>query len=326
MTPLKTIAGLAGAFVLAGSALCAAAQEATWPSKPVRLLIPSTPGGGTDFIGRTLAVKLGEAGWIVVPENRPGAAGTLGLSETARAKADGYEIVVGQTANVSLAPWLMKLNFDPAKDLTPIAIAVEAPMVLLVNQASPYRSWADFLKAAKSDPDKPLSFATSGTGSVAHVAGVVVQDASGFKMQHVPYKGSSPAIADLMGGHVDLAGTSVASALPLLQGGKVRALAVTSVKRSAALPNVPALSELGYPNFHMVEWYGVFAPAAIPSAIADKLHAGINKVLARADVQAAILAQGQEPRTESRAAFAVMVKADNQRSRDVIAKAGIRLE
>jgi len=323
---MKTIVKFASAFALAMVAFSSVAQEAAWPSKPIRLVIPSTPGGGTDFIGRTLATKLGESGWTVVPENRPGAAGTLGLSETTRARADGYEIVVGQTANVSLAPWLMKLAFDPAKDLAPIALAVEAPMVLLVNEASPYRTWADFVKAGKANPAKPMSFATSGTGSVAHVAGEVVQEASGFRMQHVPYKGSSPAIADLMGGHVDLAGTSVASALPLLQGGKVRALAVTSGKRSAALPDVPALSELGYPRFNMVEWYGVFAPAAIPAAIADKLNAEINKVLQRADVKAAILAQGQEPKSESRAAFAAMVKADNSTSRDVIAKAGIKLE
>lgn len=317
---------LTGAIALIAFSLASAAQEASWPTKPVRLLIPSTPGGGTDYIGRTLSTKLADSGWTVVPENRPGAAGTLGLSETVRARPDGYDLVVGQTANVSLAPWLMKLTFDPAKDLTPIALAVEAPMVLLVNDASPYKSWADFSKAAKANPDKPMSFATSGTGSVAHVAGVVVQDASGFKLQHVPYKGSTPAIADLMGGHVDLAGTSVASALPLLQGGKVRALAVTSLKRSAALPNVPALSELGYPNFNMVEWYGVFAPASIPAATADRINAEINKVLQRADVKAAILAQGQEPKSESRASFAAMVKSDSLRSRDVIAKAGIKLE
>lgn len=323
---MNKLAKLAGALALTVIALTSGAQEASWPSKPVHLLIPSTPGGGTDFIGRTLSTKLAESGWTVVPDNRPGAAGTLGLSETARAKPDGYEIVIGQTANVSLAPWLMKLSFDPAKDLAPIALVVEAPMVLLVNDASPYKSWADFSKAAKASPDKPMSFATSGTGSVAHVAGVVVQEASGFKLQHVPYKGSTPAIADLMGGHVDLAGTSVASALPLLRGGKVRALAVTSIKRSAALPNVPALSELGYANFNMVEWYGVFAPSAIPAATADKLNAEINKVLQRADVKAAILAQGQEPKTESRAAFAAMVRKDNQLSRDVIAKAGIKLE
>lgn len=323
---MKKITSIAAALVFAAVSCAALAQEATWPAKPIRLLIPSTPGGGTDFIGRTLANKLVESGWTVVPENRPGAAGTLGLSEAARAKADGYEVVIGQTANVSLAPWLMKLTFDPIKDLTPIALAVEAPMVLLVNEASPYKSWGDFVKAAKASTGKPMSFATSGAGSVAHVAGEVVQEAGGFRMQHVPYKGSSPAIADLMGGHVDMAGTSLASALPMLQGGRVRALAITSLKRNAALPNVPALSELGFADFNMVEWYGVFGPPNMGAAVADKWNGELNKVLQRADVKAAIQAQGQEPRPDSRAAFAAMVKADSQRSRDIIAKAGIKLE
>ncbi|KQT13158.1 tripartite tricarboxylate transporter substrate binding protein [Ramlibacter sp. Leaf400] len=316
---------LAGALALAGAAFGAAAQD--WqPAKPIRMVIPSTPGGGTDFIGRTISTKLAEAtGWQVVPDNRPGAAGTLGLSETARARPEGYELVIGQTANVALAPWLMKLSFDPAKDLTPIASAVEAPMVLLVNEASPYKTWADFVNAAKAS-GKPLSFATSGTGSVAHVAGVMLQEVAGFKLQHVPYKGSTPAIADLVGGHVDLAGTSVASALSLVQGGKVRALAVTSGKRSQVMPNVPALAELGYPRFHMVEWYGVFAPPNLPPAIADRFNAEINKVLQKPEVRNAIVAQGQEPRVDSRAAFAAMVKGDNQQSKDIIGRAGIRVE
>jgi tripartite-type tricarboxylate transporter receptor subunit TctC len=307
-------------------ATSATAQEA-FPSKSIRMIIPSTPGGGTDFIGRTLSAKLGEsAGWTLISDNRPGAAGTLGLLELSRAKAEGYDVAVGQTANVALAPWLMKLSFNPTQDLMPIALAVEAPMVMLVNVSSPYKTWADFLKAAKAPNAKPVSFATSGIGSVAHVAGVQLQDLSGFKLEHVPYKGSAPAIVDLMGGHVDMAGTSLASALPLLQSGKVRALAVTSLKRSAALPDVPALSESGYPNFNMVEWYGVFAPAGTPAAVADKLHAEINKVLERPEVRTAILAQGQEPKVLTRAAFAAMVKASSDTSHAIIQKAGIKLE
>jgi tripartite-type tricarboxylate transporter receptor subunit TctC len=323
MSP-RLLTRFACSLVLAAGACVSLAQDA-WPTRPIRMVIPSTPGGGTDFIGRTLGAKIAEAtGWSVVPDNRPGAAGTLGLAETARARPEGYEVVIGQTANVALAPWLMKLAFDPVKDLTPVAWAVEAPMVLLVSDASPYKTWNDFIQAAKGG--KNMSFATSGTGSVAHVAGVVLQDAAGFRMQHVPYKGSSPALADLVGGHVDLAGTSVASALGLLQAGKVRALAVTSGKRSQVLPNVPALAELGYPKFHMVEWYGVFAPANMPPAVADRLHAEVNKALQRPEVRSAIVAQGQEPRAETRAAFAAMVKADSQASRDVIARAGIKLE
>ncbi|WPB56386.1 tripartite tricarboxylate transporter substrate binding protein [Xylophilus sp. GOD-11R] len=326
---MNLIRRIACAATVAAIACTAVAQDPQYPTKTIRLIIPSTPGGGTDFIARTLSVKLAEsagAGWTLVPENRPGAAGTLGLAETARAKPDGYDLVIGQTANVSLAPWLMKLSFDPAKDLTPVALAVEAPMVLAVAENSPYKTWADLLAFAKANPSKPLNFGTSGTGSVAQVAAEQIQDKSGFKLQHVPYKGSAPALADLMGGHLDLAGTSLASALPLLQSGKIRALAVTSAKRATALPNAPALSELGYPGFNMVEWYGVFGPANLPPAIADRLNAEVNKVLQRPEVRTVILGQGQEPRPESRAAFAAMVKSDNQTSQAIIAKAGIKLE
>jgi tripartite-type tricarboxylate transporter receptor subunit TctC len=316
------------ALSIVGTALATAAlAQVSYPTRPIRIIIPSTPGGGTDFIGRTLAQKLAEStGWTLVAENRPGAAGTLGLGEVVRAKPEGYDLVIGQTANVSLAPWLMKLSFDPVKDFEPVALAVEAPMVLLVNADSPYKTWADLVKAAKASPGKHLSYGTSGVGSVAQVAGEKVQEISGFKLDHVPYKGSAPAIADVLGGHLDLAGTSVASAMPQVAAGKVRALAITSQKRSASLPNVPTLAELGYPGFHIVEWYGVFAPAKLPPAIADKLNAEINKVLAMPDVKKLIVAQGQEPKPESRQAFAEMVKADNLASRDVIAKAGIKLE
>lgn len=326
---MKTFQKIACALALAATACVASAQDPQYPSKSIHLIIPSTPGGGTDYIGRTLSMKLAESAgpnWQVIPDNRPGAAGTLGLAENARAKADGYELVIGQTANVSLAPWLMKLSFDPVKDLTPVALAVEAPMVIAVPENSPLKTWADLVAYAKAHPEKPLNFATSGTGSVAQVAMEQIQEKAGFKMQHVPYKGSAPAIADLMGGHVDLAGVSLASGLPMLQGGKIRALAVTSLKRATALPNVPALSELGYPGFSMVEWYGVFGPANLPPAVADRLNTEINKVLARTDVRNAILNQGQEPKPETRAAFAAMVKADNQTSQAVIAKAGIKLD
>ncbi|CAN5208044.1 tripartite tricarboxylate transporter substrate binding protein [soil metagenome] len=324
MNPLMSRLG--AALALATFCLASPAQDA-FPNKPIRVIIPSTPGGGTDFIGRTISQRVTEgSGWSMVPENRAGAAGTLGLAETARAKPDGYDIVVGQTASVALAPWLMKLPFDPAHDLTPVAWAVEAATVLTVAVDSPFKTWDDFIKAAKADPGKPMSFGTSGVGSVAQVTGEVLQEASGFKMQHIAYKGSAPAITDLMGGHVQLAGTSVASALPLLKGGKIRALAVTSLKRSQALPDVPALSELGYAKFNMVEWYGVFGPGKLPPAIADRLHDEINKALQRPEVRQAILEQGQEPRIETRAAFATMVDADIKRSKEIISKAGIKLE
>ncbi len=325
MTVFKT---LACAFVVAAATASMPARSADYPSgRPIRMIIPSAPGGGTDFIGRTLSQKIADAtGWSIVADNRAGASGTLGLAELARARPDGHDLAIGQAANVSLAPWLMKLNFDPVKDLMPIALAVEAPMVLTVPADSPFKTWDDFVKAAKAQPSNPPSFATSGNGSVAQIAGEKLQEASNFKMQHLAYKGSAPALADLAGGHVHLAGTSVTSALSLLQSGKVRALVVTSEKRSAALPDVPALAELGHPKFHYVEWYGVFAPAGTPAAIADRLHAEVNKALQRSEVRSAIQAQGQEPRTESRETFAAMVAEDSRAAKAIIEKAGIKLE
>ncbi|SAH93284.1 putattive exported protein [Bordetella ansorpii] len=322
----RRLTGLCCAALLALAGNAATAQD-KWPDRAIRVIIPSTPGGGTDFIGRTLSQKIGEATqWNLVPENRPGASGTLGLAETSHARPDGYDIVIGQTANVSLAPWMMKLSFDPARDLKPIAWAVDAPTVLLVNASSPYKTWQDLVKDAAKKPGQGMTYGTSGTGSVAQVAGELLQEASGFKLLHVPYKGSAPAIADLMGGHLDMAGTSVTSALSLVQSGKVRALAVTSLKRSTALPDVPTLDELGYKGFNIVEWYGVFGPAKLPEAVADRINAEVNKALKRDDVRKAIITQGQEPRAESRAAFASMVDADIKRSKEVIAKSGIKAQ
>lgn len=323
----RSIITMLGAGALAAAVISPAMAEDAWPSHPIRVIIPSTPGGGTDFISRTLSLKVSEATkWNMVPENRPGASGTLGLAETSHAKGDGYDIVVGQTANVSLAPWMMKISVDPIKDLKPIAWAVDAPTVLLVNADSPYKKWDDLVKAAAANPSHAMTYGTSGVGSVAQIAGELLQEASHFKLQHVPYKGSAPAIADLMGGHLDMAGTSVASALALVQGGKVRALAVTSIKRSSAMPNVPTLAELGYPNFNIVEWYGVFGPAGLPDAIADRINAEVNKALRRDDVNKAILAQGQEPHPDTRANFAAMVRADSERAKGVIEKVGIKAD
>ncbi|HEY4373554.1 MAG TPA: tripartite tricarboxylate transporter substrate binding protein [Burkholderiales bacterium] len=315
---------LGAAALFASAAACA---QGTYPNKSIRLVIPSTPGGGTDFIGRTLAQKLAEStGWTVVAENRPGAAGTLGLSEVAHAAPDGYELVIGQTASMSLAPWLMKLNFDPVKDLTPVASAVDSPQVLLVSGESPYKTWADFVKAAKASAAKPLAFGTSGIGSVAQIIGVKLQETSGFTLQHVPYKGSAPAIADLLGGHVDLAGTSLTSGFGMMKSNRARALVVTSAQRAAAFPDVPTMKELGYAEASKSEWLGVLGPKGLPAAIADRLHTEINKVLAKPEVRTAIQAQGQDPRILTRAEFATMVRTDNETSRDIIKKAGIKLE
>jgi tripartite-type tricarboxylate transporter receptor subunit TctC len=306
------------------AALPVFAQE--YPGRPIRLIIPSTPGGGTDFTGRQIATKLAEMnGWSVVPDNRPGAGTALGLAEAARAKPDGYELVIAQSDNVSLIPLLMKVAYDPIKDLTPIALCAVTPLVILVNEHSPYKTLADLLKAAKAQPGK-LTYGTSGTGGGVHVAMELLQLTAGCKMQHVPYKGSSPALADLMGGHLDFAGSSISSAAGMIHSGKVRALAVTSAKRNASLPEVPAVAEFGYKDFNAVSFYGVMGPAGIPAAIVARLNADINKILQRPDVKTAFQAQGFDAGGGTPEEFAALIRADIHKSREVITTAGIKIE
>jgi tripartite-type tricarboxylate transporter receptor subunit TctC len=318
---LMTLAGLAG-----GALASAPAWAQAWPSRPIRMIIPSTPGGGTDFTGRQISTKLAEMnGWSVVPDNRPGAGTALGLAEAARAKPDGYELVIAQSDNVSLIPLLMKVAYDPIKDLTPIALAATTPLVIIVNDNSPFKTLADLIKAAKAEPGM-LTYGTSGTGGSVHIAMELLQLTAGCKMQHVPYKGSTPALADLMGGHLKFAGSSISSAATLIQSGKIRALAVTSSKRNGSLPNVPSVAEFGYKDFNAMSFYGVMGPAGIPAPIVARLNTDINKILQRPDVKAAFLAQGFEAAPASPEEFASLIRADIQKSREVIASAGIKVE
>jgi len=314
---LALAAGSLGGFA-------AFAQE--YPGKPIRIIIPSTPGGGTDFTGRQIATKLNELnGWNVVPDNRPGAGTALGLAEAARAKPDGYELVIAQSDNVSLIPLLMKVAYDPIKDLTPIALCAVTPLIILVNENSPYKTLPDLIKAAKAQPGK-LTYGTSGTGGGVHVAMELLQLTAGVKMQHVPYKGSTPALADLMGGHLDFAGSSISSAAGMIHSGKVRALAVTSAKRNASLPNVPAVAEFGYKDFNAISFYGVMGPAGIPAPIVARLNADINKILQRPEVKTAFQAQGFDAGGGTPEEFASLIRADIQKSREIITSAGIKVE
>jgi tripartite-type tricarboxylate transporter receptor subunit TctC len=304
--------------------LPAFAQE--YPTRPIRLIIPSTPGGGTDFTGRQIATKLAELnGWNVVPDNRPGAGTALGLAEAARAKPDGYELVIAQSDNVSLIPLLLKVAYDPIKDLTPIALCAVTPLVILVKENSPYKTLPDLLKAAKAQPGK-LTYGTSGTGGGVHIAMELLQLTAHVKMQHVPYKGSTPALSDLLGGHLDFAGSSISSAAGMIHSGKVRALAVTSARRNASLPDVPAVAEFGYKDFNAISFYGVMGPAGIPAPIVARLNADINKVLQRPEVKSAFQAQGFDAGGGTPEEFAALIRADIQKSREIITTAGIKVE
>ena len=310
----------------AGALTAPPARAQDWPTRPIRLIIPSTPGGGTDFTGRLLSTRLSEMnGWSVVPDNRPGAGTALGLAEAARAKPDGYELVIAQSDNVSLIPLLMKVAYDPVRDLTPIALTAVTPLVVIVNDSSPFRTLADLIRAAKAEPDK-LTYGTSGTGGGVHIAMELLQLTAGCKMQHVPYKGSAPALADLLGGHLSFAGSSISSAATMIHSGKIRALAVTSTRRNASLPDVPTVAESGYKDFSAVSFYGVMGPAGIPAPLVARLNADINRILARPDVRTAFQAQGFDAAPGSPEEFAALIRGDIQKSREIIAAARIRIE
>ena len=315
--------------LLALALCCTAAPHAMaqdYPDKPIRIIIPSTPGGGTDYIGRLMSTKLTELnGWNVIPENKPGARTALGLAEAARSPAEGYDLVIGQSDNVSLIPLLLKVSYDPIKDLAPVALVGTTPMVLLVKDTSAFKTLPDVIEAAKKEPNT-ISYGTSGTGGGVHIAMEMLQHAAGFKMQHVPYKGSAPALADLMGGHLQFAGSSISSAATLIKSGKVRALAVTSPNRNPALPDVPTVAELGYKDFSVVTYYGVLAPAKVPKEIVTRLNADFNKILARKDVRDALASQGLEADPMSPDEFSALIKADIEKARQTIANAGIKVQ
>jgi len=313
-------------FALAAMVAACSVQAQDYPTKPIRIIIPSTPGGGTDYIGRLMGTKLQELnGWDVIPDNKPGAGTALGLAEAARAPAEGYDLVIGQSDNVTLIPLLMKVSYDPIKDLAPVALVSTTPMVLLVSDKSPYKTLPDVIDAAKKTPGS-IAYGTSGTGGGVHMAMEMLQHAAGVKMQHVPYKGSTPALADLMGGHLQFAGSSISSAATLIQSGKIRALAVTSPQRNPALPDVPTVAELGYPDFNVVTFYGVLAPAQTPAAVVSRLNQDFNTLLARKDVKDALAAQGLETNPMSSEAFSRLIKDDIKKAQHTIDSAKIAIQ
>lgn len=270
------------------SALAAApafAQKTDWPSKPVRFIVPFPPGGTVDPLARLAGARLSAAlGQQFIVDNRPGASGSLGAGIAAKAAPDGYTFLfVFDTHAVN--PSLIKLPFDTVKDLAPVMLVGTAPMAIATSPAKPFRSFVDVVKAARAKPDT-LTYGSIGSGSLGHLTLTLVQQAGGFRIVHVPYKGGGPMSVDTMAGHVDMGIGSVAVISPHVKGGKMRGLAVTGDRRSHALPDVPALSEQGFPGFSALAWWAIFGPAGIPRPVLEKFHAELVKVFNLADVRA----------------------------------------
>lgn len=315
---------LAGCF-LALTAPAIAQQN--YPDQPIRIIVPFTPGGGTDFLSRTVAAKLAETTkWNVVAENRAGAGGTVGISAAARAQPTGYEIVMGQVDNLAVAPSLYsKLTYDPVKDFSPIGIVGEAPLIVVAGKDSPYKTLNDLIEAAKKTPGA-INYGSPGAGTITHLAAELLQQKANIKMVHVPYKGSGPAMTDLLGGQVPIIFTSIPSSAPQIKSGSVIPLAVTSPKRSPAMPEVPTIAELGYPDFDVRVWYGLLAPAKTDTKIVQTLNTELNKILALKEVQDALSAQGATAMPTTPDAFAQTIKHDLAKWQPVIEAANLKLD
>ena len=312
---------LAAALLVLGAV---GAQAQDWPKQSVKILVGSAPGGGTDAMARAVADRLGPLlKQPVVVENRPGASNTLAASATAKS-TDGHTMVMGVVTAHAIAPHLLKLNYDNNKDLVPVAFVGAVPNVLVVgNEVAD--TVAALVKAAKKDPGK-INYATSGAGSTQHIAAEMFKDAAGVAITHVPYKGSGPALIDLIGGQVQMSFDTMPSVIGQIKNGKIRALAVTTAKRNPQLPNVPTLAEAGVPGVEMSAWYGIYMPASTPKAVQDKVHDAVNQVLAMAETKARLEAVGAEITPMTQPQFAAFHAAEYKRFGDIIKKNDIRLD
>lgn len=305
---LKAVAILYSAAVLAAAPMAVQA----FPTKPIRLVVPFSPGGGTDILARQLAEHLTKAeGWNIVVDNRPGGNGAIALSGVSRAAPDGHEMILALRENIVITPLLngTRGSFDPLKDFTSIANVAYSPMMLVSSVNSEYQDIKKVLETAKKDPDA-LRFGTSGQGSMSHLLQAMLEAEAGARMIHVPYKGSNPALTDLVGGHVELVGGSIGSAKAFLDGKRVTPLAVSSTERLQAFPNVPTIAEQGYPGFNVVTWYGLFGPEGVPAETVEKISNAVNKVLADPGFQATLAEQGMMPDPGTPEEFDTMFRED----------------
>jgi tripartite-type tricarboxylate transporter receptor subunit TctC len=315
--------------IIAAAALCAAAaaQAQPYPSKPIHLIVPFPPGGGNDTVARAIAQEVGpDLGQPLVVDNRPGAGGSVGAELAAKAPPDGYTLFLAGVGSHAVNPNLhARLPYDPVSDFAPVTLLASAPSVLVVNPAVPARTISEFTAYARANPGK-LNYASNGNGSAAQLAAAMYEHLAGVKMVHVPYKGIAPALTDLLSGEVQLMFGTIVALVPHIQAGKLRALAVTSRRRSALLPEVPTLAESGLPDYEAGSWYGIMAPAGTPRAIIERLHGAAVRALAQPEVAKRLAAEGAVVIGSTPEEFGAHVKAELARVGGVVRAAGIRIE
>ncbi|MFZ5547602.1 MAG: Bug family tripartite tricarboxylate transporter substrate binding protein [Pseudomonadota bacterium] len=314
-------------LALVATTACSGALAQAWPAKPIRLVVPFPPGGGTDIIARETSQRVAAAtGWTFVIENRPGAGGNLGVDLVAKSPADGYSIVIGQTSNLAINPTLYaKMPYDSQKDLAPILLVANAPLVVVTGMNSPFKTLADVVSGAKAKPGQ-VNIASPGNGTVAHLTSELFQKAASIQAQHVPYKGSSQAIVDVISGNVDVYLSSVPTMLGQIRQGKMRPLAVTSAKRVDDLPNVPTINESGYKGFDAVTWFGLLAPAGTPKEVIARLNAEFNKALANPELRKKLGDEGADPAGGTPEQFATLIKDEIPRWGKVVKDSGAKVD
>jgi tripartite-type tricarboxylate transporter receptor subunit TctC len=318
------------ALVLGACALAAPAFAETWPAHPIRMIIPFTPGGSSDVLGRAISDVLGKAlGQPIVIDNVPGAGGSLGAEKAARSPADGYTIFMGHIGTLAVNPALYpKLGYDPLRSFTPVAWVARVPNVLVVHPSVPANTLKELVAYAKAHPGK-LAYGSGGNGSAAHTTMEYFKMQTGTSFLHIPYKGTAPSVQDLLAGQVQVLFTGVPALLPQIKAGKMRALAVSSPKRLAVLPDVPTVAESGIPGtqgFEADQWYGLVAPAGTPPEIVARLNQEVNKALALEEVRVRLAAEGAEPTPTTPQAFGQLIAREIPRWDKVVKAAGIHLD
>jgi len=313
-------------FISVACISCASSAQG-YPDHAIRLVVPFPAGGTTDILARAAAQKLTESlGKSVVVDNRPGAGGNIGADLVAKSPPDGYTLLMGTVGTHAINPSLYaKMPYDHVKDFVPVVLVAGVPNVLVVNPSLPVNSVADLIKLAKSKPGS-INFASSGNGTSIHLSGELFKTMAGVDMTHVPYKGSAPALTDLMGGQVQVMFDNLPSSLPHIKAGKLRAIAVTSLKRAPALPDVPTISESGLPGFEASSWFGILAPAGTPPAIVTRLNTEINKWLQTPEAKEQLLAQGAQAAGGTPEQFAAHIRAETDKWAKVVKASGAKVD
>ena len=318
---ILVLAALLAASVLHG------AHAQTYPAKPIRIVTPYNPGGTADIMARLVAQKLTEAwGQQVVVENRAGASGMIGADLVAKAAPDGYTLLAAYVTEIAIAPSLYpRIPYDPAKDLTPVALTALTPMILVMTPSIQARDLKEFVALAKARP-RQFAYASAGSGSPAHLAGEMLQRAAGIQLTHVPYKGGGQALTDTLAGHTALFFSSMPSAMPHIKAGKLRAIAVSSAQPASAAPEVPTVARAGGFEFDIGAWNGLFAPAGTPKAIVDKLNAEVARALTAPEVKERLAKEGADTAPWSAEQFRTFVNAESAKFAKIVKDAGVKAE